>query len=75
MLGEKVFDTTESACVLSAFVAVCTMQKFAHQSILLYLCNSDNLLSQINNRGITLQTAEYFECLQNIPAFVHILSW
>jgi hypothetical protein len=72
LLGEKVFDNTQSACVLSGVVAACTMQKFAHQSILLYLRSSDNLLSQINNRAITLQTAAYFEYLQNIPAFVHI---
>lgn len=74
LLGEKVFDITQGACVLSGVVAACTMQKFAHQSILLYLCNSDSLLSQINNRAITLQTAAYSEYLQTIPAFVHILS-
>jgi len=72
---KKVFDNTQSACVLSGVVAACAMQQFAHQSVLLYLCNSDNLLSQINNRAITLQTAEYFEYLQNIPAFVHIFIW
>jgi len=74
MFGERVSDTTQGACVLSGVVAACTMQKFAHQSILLYLCNSDSLLSQINNRAITLQTAAYFEYLQTITAFVHMLS-
>jgi hypothetical protein len=74
LLGEKVFDTTQSVCVLAGVVAACTMQKFAHQSVLLHQCNSDSLLSQINNHAITLETAAYFEYLQNIPAFVHILS-
>jgi hypothetical protein len=73
-VGEKVLNTTQSACALSGGVAACTMQKFAYQSVLLYPCNSDSLLSQINNRAFTLQTAAYFEYLQNIPAFVHILS-
>ena len=48
MVGEKVFDTTQSACALSGAVAASTMQKFAYQCVLLYPCNSDNLLSQIN---------------------------
>jgi hypothetical protein len=74
LVGEKVFDTTKSACVLLGVVAACTMQEFAHQSSLQYLCTSDGLLSQINNRAITLQTAAYFEYLQMIPACVHALS-
>jgi len=72
LLGEKVFDITQGACILSGVVAACKMQNFVHQSILLYQCNSDSLLSQINNRAITLQTAAYSEYLQTIPAFVHI---
>lgn len=71
-MSEKVFDTTQSACVMSGVVAVYTMQKFVHQSILYYPCNSDNLLSQINNRAIALQTAAYFLYLQINPAFVHV---
>jgi len=61
LLGEKVFDITQGACVLSGVVAACTTQKFAYQSISLYLCNSDSLLSQINNRVIALQNAAYSE--------------
>lgn len=75
LLGEKVFDITQGACILSGVVAACKMQNFVHQSILLYQCNSDSLLSQINNRAITLQTAAYSEYLQTIPAFVHIFIW
>jgi hypothetical protein len=70
----KVFDTTQSAYVMSGVVAAYTTQKFAHQSSLHYPCNSDNLLSQINIRAIALQTAAYFEYPQMIPVFVHVHS-
>ena len=79
MVAIKVFDTTKSACVLSGVVTACTMQKFAHQSSWRYLRNSDNLLSQINNRAIALQVLHILNIhihahTQMIPAFVHIIS-
>jgi hypothetical protein len=72
-VGEKVFDTIKRACVLSVLWLRAQCRN-SHIKAVYNTCNNDSLLSQINNRVITLQTTAYFEYLQTIPAFVHVIS-